>query len=101
MAAQQQGPSVTVDQALQELAGAGSVAGLAQQAMLDYLGGLAAAKATRLRREVLRLGQKLGRDAPETQAATALADAHAVFVAAVKTEQERAAVPVEIGKLSW
>jgi hypothetical protein len=94
MAAQQQGPSVTVDQALQELAGAGSVAGLAQQAMLDYLGGLAAAKATRLRREVLRLGQKLGRDAPETQAATALADAHAVFVAAVKTEQERAAVPV-------
>jgi hypothetical protein len=96
MAAQQQGSWITADQALQELAGAGSVASLAQQAMLDYVGQVAAAKAVRLRREVLRLRQKLGSNAPETQAAAARVDAHAVFVAAVKTEQERAAVPVPL-----
>jgi PASTA domain len=93
MAEQPKSPPITPDQALQELSNAGSVAGLAQQAMLDHLGRVAGAKAVRLKREVLRLGKKLGKDAPETQAEAGRSDAHALFVAAIKVEQERSAVP--------
>jgi hypothetical protein len=93
MAEQQKSPPITPDQALQELSGVGSVAGLAQQAMLDHLGRVAAAKTARFKRELLRLGKKLGNGAPETQVEAARGDAHAVFAAAIKVEQERSAVP--------
>jgi hypothetical protein len=79
---------------LAELGDAGTVTGLAHQAMLDYVTNLAAAKGVRLHREALRLGARFGNDAPQVQAAAQRIMLHATFVNALRTEQARAAVPI-------
>jgi len=87
-------PPISVDQAIAELNGAGDVMHLAHQATLDYAGGLAAAKAVRLKVEAARLSKKFGRTSPHAQGAIERLGRQQVFVAAVKGEQQRAAVPI-------
>jgi hypothetical protein len=86
--------TVTVDQAAQELAGVGDAIGVAQQAALDDLGQLAAAKAVSLTQEIARSKRRYGPDSPQAQAAMARAARHAVFIDAIASQQARAAVPV-------
>src|SRR6266511_1411194 len=87
-------PPISVADAVGQIGAAGSVAGLAQIAALDFADELAQAKSNRLRREMARLARRYGADAPEARAAAERSDQHDAYVRALKVEQKRAAVPV-------
>jgi hypothetical protein len=83
---------IAPDDALEQIDAAGKVTGLAQIAALDYAGELASAKAVRVRREMLRLARRYGRDSDAVKQAEARLDQHAQWSRALRREQARAAI---------
>jgi hypothetical protein len=83
---------IAPDDALAQIDAAGKVTGLAQIAALDYAGELASAKAVRVRREMLRLARRYGRDSDAVKQAEARLDQHAQWSRALRREQARAAI---------